>query len=76
MAAPHSTTLRRRGLLGHLSSIAGDKIGEEGGWPGLGREIVGAGMKRECGGDRFSKWDLALCNTEGAVAVAVFPAQY
>ena len=42
--------------------------------PGLGREIVGAGMKRECGGGRFSKWGLALCNTEGAVVGPVHPA--
>ena len=44
--------------------------------PGLGREIVGAGMKRECGGGKFLKWGLALRNTEGAVPVAVHRARH
>ena len=44
--------------------------------PKLGREIVSAGMKWECGGGRFSKWGLALGNTEGAVPVAVHPARH
>lgn len=42
--------------------------------PRLGREIVGAGMKLECGGGRFLKWGLALHNTEGTLPVAVHPA--
>ena len=57
----------------------GRRVAERGGsnpgaGPGRGREIEGAGMKRECGGGRFSKWGPALCNTEGAVVVTVHPA--
>ena len=51
--------------------MEGRGCSKPGAGPGLGRESVGAGMKRECGGGRFSKWGLALRNTEGAVAVAV-----
>ena len=54
--------------------MAGQGGSKPGAGPGLGREIVGAGMMREYGGGRFSKWGPALCNTEGAVVVAVHPA--